>query len=156
MISIKALSHVAAQLCRTILKFSDEKNRLLWGGFWRRKLTSQSGCLINLVQVIFWTWRVDILQIRSIFPFDKKKESCLFDTLETSLVELLKTWRFEQELGYKYSITLRECYLYEVNLLAWPYAYLHINVPWSKMALFGIFLVIFRQVCLNILREDVS
>lgn len=156
MISIKALSHMAAQLCRTILKFSDEKNRLLWGGFWRRKLTSKSGCLINLVQVIFWTWSQHTSNHKSLPFWEKKKESCLFDTLETSLVELLKTWRFEQELGYKYSVTLRECYLHEVNLLAWPYAYLHINVPWSKMALFGIFLVIFRQLCLNILREDVS
>lgn len=69
--------------------------------------------------------------------------------VETSPVAFLKHSRFEHGLGWGViTIIQRECYLFEVNLLASLQNYSHINPPRCKIALFGIVVVIFKRTYL--------
>lgn len=109
-----------------------------------REWTVRSGCLISLILTAVWNWHQQNLNQSSFSPF-------LSNKVKTPLVGFLKQPKFEQGLGWdSITITPSEHYLFEVNLLASLQKYSPINIPWARVAISGIFVVIFKYAYLKV------
>ena len=134
--------------CGNVWKSTSEKNGLFWSGFRMRDWTVRPGCLICLILITVQNRLSRILSQSSFSPFLPNK-------VKTPLVEFLKQPRFEQGFGWDLvTITPSERYLFEANLLASLQNYSPKNVPWARMALSGIFVVIFKYAYLKVSKRE--
>ena len=109
---------------------------------WENELWGQAAWLA-------WSWLqsgtgISRTWISSFSPF-------LSNKVKTPLVGFLKQPKFEQGLGWdSITITPSEHYLFEVNLLTSLQKYSPISIPWARVAVSGIFVVIFKYAYLKV------